>query len=73
MQLLKLINTSTFPMLSQCISSNLKIDDKTGHVGIPINFQFLPNPVSTDFDTPHGDIHQRSDLLGRNVQPEIGT
>jgi hypothetical protein len=60
-------------MLRKCISSYLKIDDKTGHVGFAINIQLFPHPVAANFDPSDRNIHQRCNLFGRNIEPKVST
>ena len=60
-------------MLTNCISSKLKIDDKTGHIGIPVYLQFFSYPVPANFHTPHRDVHQGGNLFGGDIQTKVGT
>jgi hypothetical protein len=48
-----------------------EIDDKTGHVGIPIDIQLLSYPVPANLDSSYGNIHQWGNLLGGYVQAKI--
>ena len=58
-------------MLNYCNSSMSEIDDKTGHVGIPFDIQFLPYSVPANLDSPHRNIHQWGNFLGGYVQSKI--
>ena len=43
--------------LLMVVSSTLKINDKTGHVGVTVNLYFFTYPVPADFNATHRDIH----------------
>ena len=58
-------------MLLNCISSSLKIDDKTCHIGIPLDIELFSHPIPAYFNATDGYIHQRGNLLGGNIQAEI--
>lgn len=54
------------------MGSYLECQNEIRQVGVVFELEFFSEAVTTDLHSPYRDVHQRGNLLARNIQPKVG-
>ena len=54
------------------IFASLKPQNEIRQIAVSVEVEFFSEPVTADFDTPGGDVHQRGDFFTWDIEFEIG-